>query len=176
MRATIPQRRTVRLRGYDYASAGMYFVTICTLNRALWFGEIANAKMHLNPIGQIVDETWAAMFRFFDNANTWIVMPNHLHGIIVIEDSIGDVVAGKSLGRLVGAFKTATTKQINEIRVTPGAILWQRGFYEHIIRDGRAFENIAAYIEDNPSQWADDPENPASHHDGPRLRANSRVR
>ena len=86
-------------------------------------------------------------------------MPNHLHGIVAIG---GDHArkAEKSLGRLIGAFKTATTKRINELCGTPGAVIWQRNFYEHIIRDDRSFENIAAYIRDNPARWDSDPENP----------------
>jgi len=116
--------------------------------------------MKLNETGKMADEVWSSMFRFLEDVDTWIVMPNHLHGIVAIG---GDHArsAGKPLGRLVGAFKTATTKRINEISgVTRGAVIWQRNFYEHIIRDDRSFENIAAYIRDNPARWDSDPENP----------------
>jgi len=154
----------VRLDGYDYSSEGLYFVTICTDGRAPLFGEILDGRMILNASGSFVDEIWRGMFRFWEDSDTWIVMPNHLHGIIAITD----IVAGgsrtaptkKPLGRSVGAFKTASTNRINEIRGTRGAAIWQRSFYEHIIRDERSLQRIVAYIQDNPMGWEADPENP----------------
>jgi putative transposase len=159
MKSTIPMRRSIRLRDYDYGSEGLYFVTICTNDRLCMFGQIVESKMRSNDAGKIIDEAWSTMFRFFDDGISWIVMPNHLHGIIAIDPQANKTSSRKLLGRLVGGFKTITTKRVNEIRATPGAILWQRGFYEHIIRDDRSFANIVAYIEDNPSRWGADPEN-----------------
>jgi putative transposase len=122
--------------------------------------------MILNEYGRIVDEVWRSMFRVFDDSESSIVMPNHLHGIIAITD----IAAGgsrtaptrKSLGRLVGAFKPVSTKRINEIRGTREAVIWQRNFYEHIVRDERSLETIIAYILDNPARWESDPENPSA--------------
>jgi len=159
MISTIARRRRIRLPNYDYSSDGLYFVTICTNNRFCLFGQIIDTKMHLSDTGKIADEVWSTMFSFVEE-ETWIVMPNHLHGIITIDNQAIAASAGKPLGRMVGAFKTATTNRANEIRATPGALLWQRGFYEHIIRDDRSFANIVAYIEDNPFRWGNDPENP----------------
>jgi REP-associated tyrosine transposase len=174
MVSRIPQRRSIRMRDYDYSSDGLYFVTLCTNGRLCLFGDIVDSNIRLNDPGKIVDDLWSQTFRFFDDAATWVVMPNHLHGIVAIENAGIASGAEKPLGRLVGAFKTVTTKRINEIRATPGATLWQRGFYEHIIRDGRAFENIVAYIEDNPVRWAADSENP--HSDELRAREMPRIR
>jgi len=163
MSSSIPRRHTIRLREYDYASDGLYFVTICTDHRASLFGEIVDATMNLNDAGKIVEEVCSGMFRFLHDTDTWIVMPNHLHGIVAIADIAAGgsrtTATGKPLGRLVGAFKTVTAKRINETRGTAGAVIWQRNFYEHIIRDERSFENIVAYIRENPRNWETDPDN-----------------
>jgi len=119
--------------------------------------------MDLSDEGKIVDGVWEAMFRFSGDYCTWIVMPNHLHGIIAIGDDSTQSARRKPLGRRVGAFKTLTTKRINELRQKPGETIWQRNFYEHIIRDERSFGQIVAYIQDNPLRWGFDPENPVAH-------------
>jgi REP element-mobilizing transposase RayT len=125
------------------------------------FGEIVNANMNLSAAGKVVDRVWGEMFQFDEEIASWIVMPNHVHGIVAIGgDNSGIGARKKPLGRLMGAFKTTTTKRINELRGTPGTVVWQRGFYEHIIRDDRSLENIATYIRENPSQWESDLENP----------------
>lgn len=161
-------RRSIRLQGYDYASAGSYFITLCTHQRQCLFGEIVDGQMRLNEFGQIAADTylWLATQYPYIHLDSWVVMPNHLHGIIVMADypckgdsRIAPAVNGaprKSLGRLIGAFKTVSTKQINLIRNTPGMPLWQRNYYEHIIRDDRALQNIRRYIQNNPSAWQED--------------------
>jgi len=131
--SSIPRRRVFRLQGYDYSSEGLYFVTICTDRRATLFGEILDGKMIMNEFGRIVDEIWRGMFPFVDDSDSSIVMPNHLHGIIAITN----IAAGgsrtaptrKSLGRSVGAFKTVSTRRINEIRGTPGVPLSGSGIF-----------------------------------------------
>jgi len=152
-----PRRRNPRLSGYDYSSEGLYFVTICTHRRDFLFGEVIDGTMNLNEEGSVVREVWADMFGFSDDTETWIVMPNHVHGIVEIS---GITSTGKSLGRFIAAFKTVTTRRINEIRRTPGCVIWQRNFYEHIIGTDRALENIVAYIQENPMRWQRDPDNP----------------
>lgn len=177
----IHHRRSVRLRGYDYAQAGAYFVTICTQNRECLFGEIVDGMMVLNDAGRMVKHSWQWLASQYDyvGLDAWVVMPNHLHGIIVIADGDGrggsrtalidgdgDGKGGsrtaptKPLGRLIGAFKTVSTKQINEMRQTLGAVIWQRNYYEHIIRDEKSLARIREYIANNPQQWALDRENP----------------
>jgi putative transposase len=163
-------RRSIRLQGYDYAQAGAYFVTICTQERDCLFGDVAAREMRLNDAGQIVLESWNWMGNQYDHVelDEYVIMPNHFHGIIVIIDPCrgGSRTAPtndrrKPLGRLIGAFKTVSTKRINETRQTPGAKLWQRNYYERVIRNEGYLGNIRKYIANNPMQWAFDRENPA---------------
>ena len=157
MQPVFPIRKNLRLCSYDYSSDGFYFVTICTARRRKLFGDIANGTMIPDQIGKMVDTVWSKMFAFADQ-KTWVVMPNHFHGIIKIR---ADESGRKPLGRLVAAFKTVSTRSANQIRRTPGAIVWQRNFYEHIIGTDQALDRILAYIEENPARWENDPENPS---------------
>jgi len=188
-------RRSIRLKGYDYAQAGAYFVTICTQNRECLFGDVVDGKMALNDGGRIVANEWerTAAIRREIELNKWVVMPNHLHGIIVIADNVGahgraplpdDAPCNvptstvftrppKSLGSLIAGFKSAVTKRINELRKTPGALIWQRNYYEHIIRDERSLNRIREYIANNPAQWDTDRENPNLTGVQPRARTNN---
>ncbi len=183
--ADIHHRRSIRLKGYDYSQAGAYFVTVCTQNRECLFGEIADFEMRLNEYGRVVNETWEWLRQQYSRVDLdeWIVMPNHLHGIILMTDKndLNDSGRGgsrtaptsrdsgivpaptkrKPLGRLIGAFKTVSTKRINEIRATAGAQVWQRNYYEHIIRDEKELNRIREYIAANPALWANDENNPA---------------
>ena len=160
MNPSFPRRHNLRLTGYDYASEGLYFVTICTHRRIRLFGDIAGETMVLSDAGKIVDEIWADLFRWEDDPQTWIVMPNHLHGIVAITDT--NTAAPKPLGRMIAAFKNKSTKRTNEMRRTSGGTVWQRYFYEHIIRSDRSCERILSYILDNPRRWSEDSENPAA--------------
>lgn len=169
----VHHRRSIRLQGYDYAQAGAYFVTICTQDRECSFGNIVDGKMRLNNLGEVVAESWqwlAIRYRHVE-LDEWIVMPNHFHGILVIVNECRsgsrtapttDVGKRKPLGRLIGAFKTVSTKRINELRCTPAIPVWQRDFHEHIIRDEDELSRIRAYIINNPLQWEMDRENPAA--------------
>ncbi len=187
-------RRTSRLRGYDYSRAGIYFVTICAQNRRCIFGDILNGEIRLNDTGKIVAGEWVKSAKIRDEIelDEWVVMPNHLHGIVWIRngdiDPMYDYRRGdrrcegdrpvaptgprpRSLGALIAGFKSAVTKQINQIRQTPGGGLWQRNYWEHIIRNEDEFNRIREYIVNNPAQWDLDQENPhatASHRDWPR--------
>ena len=168
-------RRSIRLRGYDYAQAGAYFVTICAKDRECLFGEVVDGEIVLNPIGKIVDDEWrlSATLRDEIELDEWVVMPNHVHGVVVIDTSRrGDRPVGayshtplrspsKTVGAMVRGFKSAATRRINELRGTPRVPVWQRNYYEHIIRDDDALNRIRQYIIDNPAQWASDRENPA---------------
>jgi REP element-mobilizing transposase RayT len=181
-------RRSIRFRGYDYAQAGAYFVTLCTQDRACLFGGIVDGEMRLNETGLVVADTWRwlAVQHPYVELDEWVVMPNHLHGIIVIVDDPGRggsrtaptqpvptvptvrtaptqpgpaTARYKPLGRLIGAFKTVSTKRVNEMRRMPGAPIWQRNYYEHIIRHEESMNRIRQYILDNPARWAFDREN-----------------
>jgi len=166
-------RRSIRLPHFDYSSDGMYFLTICAHNRECAFGAISNGQMVLNESGRIITDTWKWLEQqyHFVHLYEWVAMPNHFHGIIMIDRMGGDCRGGsrtaptnnqkiKPLGRLVGAFKTVSTKHINTLRKTPGAIVWQRNYYEHIIRDDDDLNRICEYIINNPARWADDENNP----------------
>jgi putative transposase len=161
-------RRSIRLMEYDYAQAGGYFVTICTQDRACVLGEIVAGAVLLNELGHIVGESWRWLEQQhgYIKLDQWVVMPNHLHGIILIKDGEGGSRTAptsarrKPLGRLIGSFKTVSTKRINETLRTPGIAFWQRNYYEHVIRSDNALNAIREYIEANPRHWHTDPDNP----------------
>ena len=169
----LPVRRSVRLRGHDYREAGAYFVTVCTLRRACLFGEIVDDHLQLSPIGEIVAAAWTSTPGHFPgiDLDAVVVMPNHVHGIILIVDSVGAKHASPlrvsprgtssgSLAAIVQSFKSAATRSVNLSRKTLGFTLWQRGYYEHVVRDDEELNRIRRYIEDNPLRWALDRENP----------------
>jgi putative transposase len=158
----IHHRRSIRLKGYDYSQPGSYFVTICTEGKEHLFGQVVEGEMHRNELGDCVARCWkwlAQQYPYID-LDEWIIMPNHLHGIIVIADRAGAsrTAKRKTLGRLVGAFKTVSTADSNELRGAPTHPLWQRDFYDHIIRNDDELNKIREYIRTNPLQWASDPD------------------
>ena len=172
-------RRSIRLQGYDYAQAGAYFVTICTQNRECLFGDVVDGAMRLNEFGEIVRLTWEDLPNHVANIvlDAFVVMPNHAHGVIFITDSVV-VGAGSEpaptepaptqhtqprrypLPEIIRQFKTFSARRINELRGTPGISVWQRNYYEHIIRDDESLNRIRRYILENPQRWAMDRENP----------------
>lgn len=180
-------RRSIRLRGYDYAQAGAYFVTICTKDRACLFGEVVDGEIRPNETGRIVQTTWDRLASHYPGVqiDEFVVMPNHIHGIVVLpgrdddnqhtvgaqfiappigtgaNPSTGAINRAPTLGAVVRGFKARITNAINDIRQTPGALVWQRNYYEHIIRDDDDLNRIRQYILDNPARWAFDRENPA---------------
>jgi putative transposase len=187
----VHHRRSIRLKHFDYSQAGAYFFTICTRNRECLFGEIKDETMRLNEMGTVIQTVWSALPARYPNValDACVVMPNHVHGIIVIvrneTDSVGAIHElplrhsdhELSLQRLppqndlsrrrrmlipkvVGFFKVNTAKEINRIRNTPGIPVWQRNYYEHIIRDEGELQRIRAYIAENPLRWQWDEENP----------------
>ena len=214
-------RRSSRLPGYDYTLPGAYFVTLVCHERECLFGDIRDGEVRLNAFGQVVAEEWerTAMIRFNVAVDSYVIMPNHLHGILVImemtfesgvSDRSGDIRAHssaplpdasvntlpnaappsgpvrahcrapgsnhpadrtseqptglirppQSLGAIIGGFKAASTRRVNSLRQMTGVPIWQRNYFEHIIRSDRSWERIRNYIEANPSRWTDDTENP----------------
>jgi putative transposase len=162
----IDHRRSIRLRGYDYARPGWYFVTVCAQGKVHTFGEVVEGNMYRNTAGEIAATCWRLFETRYEHVklDEWVVMPNHLHGIIRITEGRGGsrTAPTKSLGRLIGAFKTASTNRVNAECNTPDIRLWQRDYFEHIIRNDRELEIIREYIRTNPQRWATDPENPAA--------------
>lgn len=182
----IHHRRSIRLRNYDYSRAGAYFVTICTHHRECLFGEITNRAMRLNDAGRMAAKCWQDIPLHFPHAalDEWTIMPNHVHGIIVIIDTtvgarhavpvrrnacrvptterFGKPVSG-SFPTVVRSFKSAVTRHINILRNTPGNRLWQPNYWEHIIRNETELHRIREYIQNNPARWQED----ALHPDQP---------
>jgi len=191
----IHHRRSIRVPAYDYASAGAYFVTICTRQKVCVFEDPL--------LKRIAEQVWQTVAATNDHGvDEFVIMPNHVHGIIWITDSetvgaqqqhrfengdkgrnaqretirersgvvaaplqrhvIAPPVAAGSLPVIVRAFKSATAKRINNLRRTPGVLVWQRNYYEHIIRDDEDMARIRQYIRDNPRRWDEDENNPAN--------------
>ena len=172
--SALPRRSTPRLPGYDYGQAGAYFVTSCSYDRELLFGRIEDDGVLLNQYGQIVQEEWlrTAEIRREVRLDEFVVMPNHLHGIVFIDDVVPATRRAhgraplrrgpRSLGSLIAGFKSAATKRINAARRTPRASVWQRNYYEHVMRDERDLSRVREYIVNNPLKWALDENNPAN--------------
>lgn len=183
----VHRRRSMRLQGYDYAQAGAYFITICTKDRQCLFGNIMNSKMECNKAGKMLERVWSELPTRFDvlELDEFTVMPNHFHGIVTLSGrdraclrpSQSSAKSGDhkdrpygtrpdSIGRVVQAFKSITTHQyINGVRCSgwhpfPGK-LWQRNYWDHIIRDEAELTNIREYIVNNPSLWESDQLHPA---------------
>ena len=198
-------RRSIRLKDYDYGQPGAYFVTICTHRHVSLFGDVMDGTMCLNGYGRVAETCWKALPVHFSHVllDTFVVMPNHMHGLIVITSRCENRYAGGvgdgtgkgeasairatqvpeaesemdaavvpdvsdasplqaarptgthsgSLGAIIQNFKSTATRKINRRRGTPGAPLWQRGYYEHIIRNERALDCIRQYIVENPLRW-----------------------
>ena len=171
--SNLPRRRSIRLRDYNYRQSGAYFLTICTYRRTLLFGKISSGRMAHNALGAIVRESWLSIADWRSNLSLdqFVVMPNHVHGIILVGDKgktgMSPVISesrpenpGKltsdSLGTVVGQFKGVVTKRANRQSLAPASRIWQRNFYEHIIRDEDSLNMIRAYIVENPLRWSED--------------------
>ena len=179
-----PIRRSIRLQGYDYAQAGIYFVTICTHRKKCLLGSVANDRVALSALGEIVRECWMRIPEHFPRVklDAFVVMPNHLHGVLVLHrttashraqhaaplqptrntdlQSEPNVKSG-TLSAVIRSFKSAVSKRAH--REWPGtpSSTWQRNYYEHIIRNGGDLDQIRRYIRNNPQRWAFDKENPS---------------
>jgi len=175
--------RSARAPFWDYSQEGQYFITICTVNRECLFGQIEKHKMILSPIGEIVMREWHKSFdiRLELICDSYIIMPNHLHGILRIENKIDNMVethgcaslppspspsphkksgiayrSPRSISSFVAGFKSSATKYINQYRETPGSPVWQSRFHDHIIRNDAEYQRIRDYIENNPKNWEHD--------------------
>jgi putative transposase len=179
-------RRSIRLPAYDYTQPGAYFVTVCTQNRECVFGQVVEGQMILGGPGQMVESVWRQLPRYHGvNVDAFVVMPNHVHGIIVLAGAgpvaTGFVGAGPracpdmgqpqgvaptmSLPDVVHRFKSLTTARYRTGVLQGGwqpfpGRLWQRNYYEHVIRDEEDLNRVRQYIIDNPARWEDDIENP----------------
>ena len=168
-----PGHRSIRLKGFDYASDGLYFITICSHERRCVFGRIVESRAVLSPVRLILRECWVAIPSHFAQArlHAFVIMPNHLHGIVEICAKLGrssaaplrrDLVAAVppgSLGAIVRSFKAAATKRVREELKWSGPI-WHRNYFERVLRDGDNFSAATRYISENPARWEWDRENP----------------
>ena len=212
-----PKRRTLRLQGYDYSQAGAYAVTICTHGGAFLFGRVSDGRMELSGAGRLVDDVWSELPAYYRHVSldAFVVMPDHMHGVIVLEDRplpaevgleagpaqlggsvgsrpedgrvgdaaptkeplagqgrggiggsrpedgrVGDAAPTKTLasGRqglseVVRGFKSMSGRRVNALRGTPGVAVWQRGFYEHVVRNDEDLNRIREYVAGNPVRW-----------------------
>lgn len=171
-------RRSIRLQGYDYTQDGAYFVTLCAYRRTLLFGDVFDEEMELSTLGCIVLEEWerTPSIRAEIELDTFVIMPNHFHAILFVmgnerrgappcaptETSPKLMRPPRSLGSLIAGFKSATTRRINAVRLTPGEPVWQRNYYEHIIRSEDALNQIRQYVQNNPANWLSDENHPGS--------------
>ena len=151
-----------RLECWDYTAPGHYFITICIKNMQCLFGRIINGRMQLSPIGKIIADEWQKTEAIRPNVNLdqWIIMPNHIHGIIIITErkkvqtsrrDVSTCLRPNSLGSIVGQFKSVCTKRIwaagyHDFR-------WQRNYHDHIIRNEKSLNRIRQYIQNNPLKW-----------------------
>ena len=178
---------SARRPGWNYAAQGRYFVTICTKGRVPYFGEIRNQIMGLSDLGCIVHEFWSQIPNHFSHVwlDEFVVMPNHIHGIIVIHENIftvetceshvstlqkifsyelrvtGNIIIARpkpgSIGSIIGQFKSSSTKQIRSMGYADFG--WQPRFYDRIIRSERELLYIQKYIINNPKMWHRDRNN-----------------
>ena len=169
-------RRFMCLRGYDYFDPGGYFASICTWQREYLFWEINNGVMRLNEYGRIVEKEWfrTGNIRINVDLDEFVIMPNHLHGILLINNRMNALRRGvlqyaparglrspsQTIGAIIRGFKSAATKSINLSRRTPGRPLWQRNYFEHVIKNENELFGIREYIRGNPLQWNMDEDNP----------------
>jgi putative transposase len=182
--SSYPSRRSLRLRGYDYSQGGAYFVTICTESRRCVFGAIKDGQMQLNAIGTMIQRVWGGLPEHYSglDVDEFVVIPNHLHGILVLACADAATPADNrqgpgrarqepaptgrlSLPEIVRRFKTFTSYEYRKGLSSPGSppeggTLWQRNFYEHVIRNERDLAAAREYIANNPLQWHLDRENP----------------
>ena len=193
-----PQRKSHRLKEYNYTQSGYYYVTICAYDRNLLFGQISKPvgaqravpvtiqnkrpesipEININQYGKIVQEEWENTQRLRNNVklDEYIIMPNHVHGIIILKntnalhnitDTARRVPTGlfgkpvpESLSTIIRSFKSAVSKRVNQLRQTITPPIWQRSFYDHVIRTDTSLKNIRNYIINNPKTWDDDEHNP----------------
>ena len=158
-------RKRTRLIDFDYSSPNYYFITICTYGKKTLFGSVYNGTMHLNGNGKIVEQSWMAILDHFLNVelDEFIIMPNHFHGILIINGVVGlrfpqpDIKTKKfSLSQIIAYFKYESTKRINESNKAARSNIWQRSFYDRIIRNEKELFNIRNYIQFNALKWNSD--------------------
>jgi REP element-mobilizing transposase RayT len=155
-----PNYKSTRLKEYDYRSCGAYFVTIVTWKRKCCLGAVKEDKVILSTLGESVRRSWQWLETYYPyvELDEFVVMPNHIHGIIRISDRVA-LEARLPVGKLVAAFKSKVSREQKE-RCLQSAWIWQKDFYEHVVRNEQDLQEIREYIVNNPLKWQLDKENP----------------
>lgn len=156
-------RKLPRLHGFDYATPGAYFITICTHEKMCYFGSIrpadyCEAYMQYSPIGEIAKQNLIDLEKHYDNIvlDNWVIMPNHIHLLVRIEERMNPFPTnGYDISNIVGKYKAGVTRAVRKESLYIGK-LWQSSFYDHIVRNDVDYQNIWNYINDNPSRWLED--------------------
>ncbi len=161
-----PKRKQIRLKGYDYSQNGYYFVTVCTQDKGNVMGEINGGDMKINEVGKMVEKWWLELANKYLNVKLWeyVLMPNHLHGIIEIVGAgfprpkieLGRGDRAPTLGNMIAYFKYQSTKDCRSLGCMRLDRLWQRNYYEHVIKSERELNNVRSYIQDNQKNWKKD--------------------
>lgn len=160
-----PQRKHIRLENYDYSQTGYYYVTICSNNNIALFGELSKNEMRLNECGNIVHQCWMDLSNHYPvELDTLVIMPDHIHGIIHVDNDVGAGLKparlkstekkAYKLSEIIRGFKTYAARNINEARKTIGTRVWQRNYFDRIIRNDLELYSIRKYILENPMRWA----------------------
>lgn len=165
MESALRKRKLNRLKEYDYSKTGYYFITLCTENGMEYLGKVENEKMILNQFGRIAENCWNDIPNFYEDVkiDEFIIMPNHIHGIIVIQENDykrteqcsvpTNTKAGYGLlSKVIKSFKSAVTKKIHQ-ELGADNFQWQRSFYDHVIRNEKSLYEIRKYIGQNPLKW-----------------------
>jgi len=158
------KRRSIRLKGYDYRSSGVYFVTIVTQGRALLWADVCEGEVILSPAGEMVEQVWTQLPERFPRVSldAFVVMPNHVHGLLVLG---GIEPSSTALSDVVGAFKSQSTVNYTRgVREQGWSAfekrVWQSNYFERILRNEEQLARAQGYIEQNPENWLWDHENP----------------
>ena len=171
------ERKLNLLSDYDYSTSGYYFVTVCSKDREEWFGKIENGEMRLNTVGEIARNSWAEIPLHLQHIeiDEFSVMPNHIHGILIINESMVGNAYMRShqrnafmhslqdrtkmlLSKVIQQYKASVTRKINSSE-SSHHFAWQKSFYDHVIRNDRSLDNLRQYIVNNPLKWELDIEN-----------------
>lgn len=148
------RKNSLRLQGYDYSQSGAYFVTILAYKRHHLFGNIINDTMSYSQIGKTALYCWQEIPKHFPSVelDAFVIMPNHIHGILILHDTAHKV----TLGHIVGTFKGAVTRTVKRNYPDTNQPLWHRSFHDHIIRSDKSYVYISNYVQTNPARWAED--------------------
>ena len=153
----IHHRRSIRLSEHNYSESCHYFITLCASQRQSLFGNIADNNMKLNDAGMMVETIWRQLPEYYAGVelNEYVVMPNHFHAIITVVEQ-GAASSAPTLGNILRRFKSVSAIAVNRCLNRQGQPVWQRNYYEHIIRSDQAYQNITEYIRTNPKLWQED--------------------